>query len=256
MRILALGDIVGNAAIDYLQKHLWEIRKKEKIDFVIANGENATEIRGLCARDAHALLDTGIDVITLGNHSFGMRDIYSVLEDEERIIRPANYPPQAPGAGYVITEVEGFRLLCINVAGRVYLEPLASPFDTVDRILEREKGNYDLAILDIHAEATSEKLAMGYYFDGRIHMMFGTHTHVPTADEQILPRGSGYVTDLGMCGPTHGILGTRCEDVIDRFRFMLPTHFHVADGEIAAHGVIYDVDPFDAKVKGVKRIRF
>ena len=164
MRILALGDVVGIGAINYLQKHLWEIREREKIDFVIANGENASEIRGLCAKDAHALLDTGIDVITLGNHAFGMRDIYSVLEDEERIIRPANYPPRAPGAGYVITEVQGFRILCINISGRVYLDPLASPFDTVDRILEREACNYDLAIMDIHAEATSEKLALGYYF--------------------------------------------------------------------------------------------
>ncbi len=256
MRILALGDIVGTASIDYLQKHLWEFRSREAIDFVVANGENATEIRGLCARDAKALLDTGIDVITLGNHSFGMRDIYPFLEDEERVIRPANYPPQAPGAGYVIAEAEGFRLLCINVAGRVYLEPLASPFDTIDRILEREKGNYDLAILDIHAEATSEKLALGYYFDGRVHMMFGTHTHVPTADEQLLPRGSGYVTDLGMCGPKNSILGTRCEDVIDRFRYLLPTHFHVADGPIEAMGVIFDVDPFASRVEKVTRIKF
>ena len=256
MRILALGDVVGIGAVDYLQKHLWEIRKREKIDFVIANGENASEIKGLCAKDAHALLDTGIDLITLGNHAFGMKDIYAVLEDESRIIRPANYPPQAPGAGYVTMEVEGFRLLCINVSGRVYLDPLASPFDTVDRILEREKGQYDLAIMDIHAEATSEKLALGYYFDGRVHMMFGTHTHVPTADEQILPKGSGYITDLGMCGPLHGILGTESQAVIDRFRFMMPTRFQVAGGEIGAMGVIFEVDPFDAKVKSVTRIRF
>ena len=160
MRILALGDVVGRATIDYLQKNLWDYRKKEKIDFVIANGENTSEIKGLCAKDAHALLDTGIDIITLGNHSFGMKDIYAVLEDESRIIRPANYPPTAPGAGYVITDVDGFKILCINIAGRVYLEPLNNPFDTVDRILEREAGNYDLAIMDIHAEATSEKLAL------------------------------------------------------------------------------------------------
>ena len=256
MRILALGDVVGIGAINYLQKHLWEIREREKIDFVIANGENASEIRGLCAKDAHALLDTGIDVITLGNHAFGMRDIYSVLEDEERIIRPANYPPRAPGAGYVITEVQGFRILCINISGRVYLDPLASPFDTVDRILEREACNYDLAIMDIHAEATSEKLALGYYFDGKVQMMFGTHTHVPTADERILPKGSAYVTDLGMCGPTEGILGTDRDAVIDRFRFMMPTRFSVAAGPVEAMGVIYDIDPFEKKVRSVNRIRF
>ena len=256
MRILALGDIVGKTTIDYLQKNLWDYRKKEKIDFVIANGENTSEIRGLCAKDAHALLDTGIDIITLGNHSFGMKDIYAVLEDESRIIRPANYPPTAPGAGYVITEVDGFKILCINIAGRVYLEPLNNPFDTVDRILEREVGNYDLAIMDIHAEATSEKLALAYYFDGRIHMMFGTHTHIPTADEQILPKGSGYITDLGMCGPKNGILGTNCQDVIDRLRFMLPTQFHVAEGEIEAMGAIFEIDPFSGKLSEVRRVRF
>ena len=256
MRILALGDVVGSGAIDYLQKHLWEIRKRERIDFVIANGENASEIKGLCAKDARALLDTGIDVITLGNHAFGMRDIYSVLEDEERIIRPANYPPQAPGAGYVTVEVDGFRLLCINVSGRVYLDPLASPFDTVDRILEREKGNYDLAILDIHAEATSEKLALAHYFDGRIDLIFGTHTHVPTADEQILPNGTAYVTDLGMCGPTNGVIGTATEDVIARFRTMMPAHFHVADGPIRAYGIVCEIDGDTKKVKELKRIQF
>ena len=256
MRILALGDVVGGATIQYLQSKLWNYRSANGIDLVVANGENATEIRGLCAKDAEALLDTGVDIITLGNHSYGMRDLYPVLENESRLIRPANYPPQAPGAGYVITEVQGFRILCINVAGRVYLEPLANPFDTVDRILEREKGGYDLALMDVHAEATSEKLALGYYFDGRIQMIYGTHTHVPTADEQVLPKGSGYVTDLGMCGPMGGILGTDRDDVIDRFRFMMPTRFHVASGPIAAMGVIFEVDPFEKKVKSVTRVRF
>lgn len=256
MRILALGDIVGTATIEYLRKSLWGLRKREKIDFVIANGENATDIRGLCARDAAELLALGIDVITLGNHTYGMRDIYPYLENETRVIRPANYPPEAPGCGYTIADAQGWRLLCINVGGRVFLDPLASPFDTVDRILEREKGNYDLAVMDIHAEATSEKLALGYYFDGRVHVMFGTHTHVTTADEQILPNGSGYITDLGMCGPVGGILGTAKEQVIEKFRTLMPVHFHVADGEIQAHGAIYDLEPDSKKVNAVKRIVF
>ena len=256
MRILTLGDIVGTRTIDYLQRNLWQIRREHHIDATIANGENTSEIRGLSAHDAAALLDTGIDLITLGNHAFGMRDIYSYLENETRVIRPANYPPIAPGAGYTVLNVDGWRILCINVCGRVYMDPLASPFDTVDRILERESGNYDLAIMDIHAEATSEKLALGYYFDGRVQMMFGTHTHVPTADERILPKGSAYVTDLGMCGPTEGILGTDRDAVIDRFRFMMPTRFCVAAGPIEAMGVIYDVDPFAGKVHSVTRIRF
>lgn len=256
MRILALGDVVGTAAISYLAQHLWKLRAQEKIDLVVANGENASEIRGLSARDAQALLDTGVDLITLGNHTYGMRDLYPVLEDHDRIIRPANYPPQCPGNGYTVLLVDGWRLLCINIGGRVYLDPLASPFDTVDRILTREAGNYDLALMDIHAEATSEKLAIAHYFDGRVQVMFGTHTHVPTADEQILPNGSGYVTDLGMCGPTDGIIGTRKDLVIERFRTMMPTQFRVAEGPITAHGVLFELDPANARLQSVRRIRF
>ena len=243
MRILALGDVVGQVAIEYLADKLWAFRSKEKIDFCVANGENATEIRGISAADAEALLGTGVDLITLGNHAFGMRDVYSYLDaNEHSIIRPANYPTDAPGVGYTICDVGGWRVLCMNVSGRVYLDPLASPFDTVDRILEREDGRFDVALLDIHAEATSEKLALGRYFDGRVQVLFGTHTHVPTADEQILPRGSGYITDLGMCGPVDGVLGTDADAVIHRFRTLMPTRFSVASGAVRAQGVIFDVD--------------
>lgn len=257
MRILALGDVVGHVAIDYLADKLWAFRSKEKIDFCVANGENATEIRGISAADAEAILGTGVDLITLGNHAFGMRDIYSYLDANEHcIIRPANYPTDAPGVGYTICDVNGWRVLCINVSGRVYLDPLASPFDTVDRILDREDGRYDVALLDIHAEATSEKLAIGRYFDGRIQVMFGTHTHVPTADEQVLPRGSGYITDLGMCGPVDGILGTDADAVIHRFRTMMPTRFSVASGAVRAQGVIFDVDEGAGRVRSVKRVSF
>ena len=257
MRILALGDVVGHVAIDYLADKLWAFRSKEKIDFCVANGENATEIRGISAADAEELLGTGVDLITLGNHAFGMRDVYSYLDaNEHSIIRPANYPTDAPGVGYTVCDVNGWRVLCINVSGRVYLDPLASPFDTVDRILEREDGRYDLALLDIHAEATSEKLAIGRYFDGRIQILFGTHTHVPTADEQILPHGSGYITDLGMCGPVDGILGTDADAVIHRFRTLMPTRFSVASGTVQAQGVIFDVDESAKKVRSVKRVSF
>ena len=257
MRILALGDVVGHVAIEYLADKLWAFRSKEKIDFCVANGENATEIRGISAADAEALLGTGVDLITLGNHAFGMKDIYSYLDtNEHAIIRPANYPTDAPGVGYTICDVNGWRVLCINASGRVYLDPLASPFDTVDRILEREDGRYDLSLLDIHAEATSEKLAIGRYFDGRIQVMFGTHTHVPTADEQILPHGSGYITDLGMCGPVDGILGTDADAVIHRFRTLMPTRFSVASGAVRAQGVIFDVDEDSRKVRSVKRVVF
>ncbi len=254
MRILALGDVVGRQTIDFLQQRLWELRRRERIDFVVANGENVTDIRGISAQDADALLKTGIDVITLGNHTYGMRDIYDYLENSTQVLRPANYPPEAPGCGYTICNVDGWRLLCINVNGRVYLDALADPFETVDRILARESGNYDIAVMDIHAEATSEKLAIAHYFDGRVQVMFGTHTHVPTADEQLLPRGSAYITDLGMCGPRNGILGTDRDAVIERFRTMMPVKFSVADGEIHACGAMFELD--DTKARSVQRIEF
>ncbi len=254
MRILALGDVVGTKTVDYFGQRLWSFRSQHKIDFVIANGENATDSHGVTAKDAQALLDTGVDVVTLGNHAFGMRDIYTLLDNHTGIIRPANYPPEAPGSGYTLRNVDGWRLLCINVCGRVFMEPLANPFDVVDRILEREAGRYDLAIMDIHAEVTSEKLALAHYFDGRVQVIFGTHTHVPTADTTVLPKGSGYVTDLGMCGPANGILGTDKDTVIYKLRTSMPTRFHVADGEICVGGVLFDLD--GTRVKDVRRVSF
>lgn len=257
MRILALGDVVGSDTVPYLQKHLPAIQRQEKIDFTVANGENVSEIRGILPKDAVGILDAGVDLITLGNHAFGYKDIYSFLDtNDQKIIRPANFPPSAPGNGYTVCNVDGWRLLCISVSGRAFSDPLACPFETLDKILARESGAYDLALLDIHGEATSEKLALAYDFDGKIQIMFGTHTHISTADERILPKGSGYITDLGMCGPTEGIIGTDRDDVIRRFRTQLPTKFNVAKGEIRAHGAIFDLDESARRVRSVKRIVF
>ncbi len=257
LHILTLGDIVGSRTVDYLRKTLWQQRRALGADFVVANGENATDIHGLSSRDATALLDCGIDLITLGNHTYGMRDLYPVLDDRAgEIIRPANYPPAAPGCGYALRDIGDRRALCINVNGTAFAEPLDSPFETVERILTRERGNYDFALLDIHAEATSEKWAFARVFDGRIAVMFGTHTHVQTADEQILPGGSGYITDLGMSGPTNGILGTKTEAVLTKMRQHLPAHFSVADGTITVCGALFSVDPMTGKCVSVKRVKF
>ena len=256
MKILALGDVVGRAAVEYLESRLWELRRREAIDFVVANGENATDVRGVLPRDAEALLDAGADIVTLGNHTYGMREIYEYLDRESRVIRPANYPAVAPGNGYTVAKIGGWRILCINVCGRAFMEPLASPFETVDRILERERGAYDFAVMDIHAEATGEKLALAHDFDGKIAVMFGTHTHVQTADEQVLPHGSGYITDLGMCGPRDGILGTEPSAIISRFRTMMPTRFQLAEGAMQAHGAIFTLDESSLRVREVRRIVF
>lgn len=256
LKILALGDVVGRRTIEYLRTNLWSRRSALSADFVVANGENVSEIHGITAADADALFDCGIDFITTGNHVFRAKSVEDLLESSTDIIRPANYPAVCPGIGYSIKNVNGWRLLCMNVMGVVYLESLASPFETVDRILERERGKYDLSLLDIHAEATSEKLALARYFDGRINIIFGTHTHVPTADAQILPAGTGYITDLGMSGPTDGILGTATEPVIKKFLTKMPQRFTVAEGAIAVNGALFTLDTDSRRVVKVERVKF
>ena len=247
MRILAIGDIVGSVTVEYLENILWREREKRKIDFVIANGENAAEIRGINCKEAKRLFNAGVDAMTLGNHAFGQRDIVPLLESDPRVIRPANYPAAAPGNGYTVLDLSGWRMLCMNVCGRVYMDAFADPFDTVEKILDREKGKYDVSLLDIHAEATSEKWAIARAFDGRISVMYGTHTHVTTADEQVLPNGSMWQTDLGMSGPTGGIIGTDAESVIHRFRTLLPTRMEVAQGPVAVCGTVFDLSAMRAE---------
>ena len=258
MKILAVGDVVGRRSIEYLSKTLRKTASSLGADLVVVNGENASEIHGLCKADAEALLDAGADLITLGNHAFGSRDLYGFLDDHtDEIIRPANYPPACPGVGYTIREASALRVLCMNLSGTAFMDQLDNPFAAVDRILEREKGDYDVALLDFHAEATSEKLAMGYHLDGRVQIIFGTHTHVPTADTRILPQGTGYVTDLGMTGPTNGILGTDAEAVLYKMRTHMPARFTVADGPIEAQAVLLTLE--DTKPHGcvkVERITF
>lgn len=258
LKILAIGDVVGQRSVAYLQQKLWSLRNSLGADFVVCNGENATEIHGINARDAQALLDAGADLLTLGNHAFGQRDIYPFLDDHpSRIIRPANYPALCPGMGYAVKNAKGCRILCINASGTAFLDELDNPFHTIEKILDREKGNYDVALLDFHAEATSEKIAIGRYFDGRIHVIFGTHTHVVTADEQILPHGTGYITDIGMTGPHNGVIGTDAEAVICKMRTRMPARFKVADGDIEGHGALFTLDEGAGyKCVKVERITF
>lgn len=256
MKILALGDVVGRGAVAYLEKNLWSARESLGADVVVVNGENASDIYGVDECDAKTILSSGADIITLGNHAFGRKNIFNLLCDSNAIIRPANYPPLTPGGGYTILNLGGWRVLCINVLGTVMMESLACPFATVDKILEREKGNYDVSIMDLHAESTSEKIAIGRYFDGRINVIFGTHTHVETADEKILPRGSGYITDVGMTGPVNSVIGSDVSMVIERMRTKITSRFTVADSEIKAHGALFTFDTDTKRVTDVKRIVF
>lgn len=256
MKILAIGDIVGNKSVDYIADRLFRVRQELGVDMVVANGENAADIHGISAKNATDILAVGVDVITLGNHSFARRDIFEILGGDYNVIRPANYPPLVPGIGHITVENSGYRILCMNVLGTALMEPMACPFETVENILRAEKGKYDFSLLDIHAEATSEKIALARYFDGRINIIFGTHTHVTTADEQILPRGTGYITDLGMSGPVNGILGTDASVVIERLRTKIPSRFVIADGEIKANGAIFELDTAMGRVKSVRRVKF
>ena len=195
-------------------------------------------------------------MITSGNHVWKKNRIYTYLDDKEEIIRPANYPSSAPGKGYTIFETGVARVLVMNVLGTMFMDSLACPFETVDKILEREKGRYDISVLDIHAEATGEKLAIGYAYDGRINVIFGTHTHVKTQDLQILPSGTGYVTDVGMCGESGGIIGMDASVVVERMRTHLPLPFKAASGACRADGAIFTLDTSSGKVTCVKSVAF
>ena len=256
MRILVIGDVVGKRAVGYLSEKLWEYRNKTGADLVIANGENACDIHGISVDEADALFGAGVDVITGGNHSFRRRDIHAYMENRDKLLRPANYPAASPGSGYTVVNIDGWRVLVINVMGTTFMEPLACPFECVDRILSREEGRYDVSVLDIHAEATSEKIALGYYFDGRINLVFGTHTHVATADERVLDGGTAYITDVGMTGPVDGVLGAKKEDVICKLKDRMPAQLSVADGSIKANGIIAEIDPSAKKALSIKRISF
>jgi len=256
MKILAIGDVVGTQSVAHLSEKLAQVRAQLGVDVVVVNGENATDIHGISASDAKKIREAGADLITLGNHTYGRRDICEVLSNESWIIRPANYPPLAPGAGYTVLRIDGWRILGINIMGTAMMDALACPFATVDRILQREEGNYDFAVMDIHGEATSEKIALARYFDGRISVMFGTHTHVQTADEQILPAGSGYITDLGMTGPMNGVIGSDAAGVIEKFRTRMPTRFKVAEGDVIAHGALFELDAETGRALSVKRVKF
>ncbi|MBE6689776.1 MAG: YmdB family metallophosphoesterase [Ruminococcaceae bacterium] len=257
MKVLALGDVVGEQTLRYLAEKLPAERRALGADLVIVNGENVCDVKGISPAAADALIDYGADILTSGNHVFDRRDIYDYLDNKKTLLRPLNYPAECPGEGArIVTSADGWKVLVLNVSGCAFMDALNNPFASVERALDDHRGKYDVAILDIHAEATSEKLALARYFDGRIGVIFGTHTHVQTADEQILPNGTGYITDLGMTGPIDGILGVRAEEVIIKSRTHMPRRFSVAIGEVRACGALFDLDAVTGRCKSVKRIVF
>lgn len=242
MKILAVGDVVGSEATSFLLSNLKKIKASHGIDFTVVNGENAAARNGIDRPTAETLLDAGADVITTGNHVFRIPAVYDYLDDSSLIVRPANLPGECPGRTHTIIDTGRCRVLVMNALGQIYMDGADSPFSAVERILQTEKGNYDISILDIHAETTSEKAAVARYFDGRINVVFGTHTHVQTNDARILPKGTGFITDIGMCGPSDSILGVMSERVIDKLRLHLPARFEYANGNIRASGAIFTLD--------------
>ena len=242
MKVLAIGDLVGNIAIKKLRNDLVKIKKEEKIDFVIVNGENVAEGMGMTEKNFDDILSTGIDVITMGNHTWGKKDIFKFI-DHPQIIRPANYSEGVVGKGYTIRKVKNKKIAVINLIGRVDMNVLSeNPFLVAKEIVEKIKNDVDMIFVDFHGEATAEKIAFGYYMDGKITAMFGTHTHVQTADEKILPKGTGYITDIGMTGPINSVIGMNIEASLKRFETSLPERYKIAEGEAMLNGVIFEIN--------------
>lgn len=253
LRVLAIGDVVGECGLKHLQKHLGAVKRLKDIGFTVVNGENV-RMTGLLPEDADAILAAGADVITLGNHAFGKMQIGDYLEQSPYILRPANFGSRAPGRGYGVYDCGRFRIAVMNLIGRCGLEWKAEdPFRLAETLLKSGEKP-DFTLLDFHAEATSEKLALAYYLDGRISAMWGTHTHVPTADEEVFPKGTGYISDLGMTGAVRSVLGVRREQSIENYLGGLPGRYQEPGGACKMQGAIYTLDGETGLCVGVERI--
>ena len=251
-KVLCVGDVVGNPGMDRIRRSLRYLKRQTQADFVIVNGENASVV-GMTPRQAEDIFDAGADVITMGNHTFGKRELVDYMEDTSRLLRPANYAPQAPGIGWNVYETAAGNVAVIDLQGRVNMDYTPdNPFLEVERILKQLSTK--LIFVELHAEATSEKLAMGYMLDGRVSALWGTHTHVPTADAQVLPGGTGYVSDLGMTGPKHSVLGIRPELSIAKFRGDLPERYRWADGPTKLEAVLFTIDTETGLCRKAERV--
>ena len=255
MKVVFIGDIVGNVGRDTVKRLLPWIKDKYQPHVIIANGENAAGGRGINAAIARELFEWGVHGITMGNHTWDNRDIFEFIDDEPRLIRPANLPPGTPGAGSAVIKVGNKELAIVNLIGRTFLPPSDCPFRAADEIVDELRRKHRCILVDFHAEATSEKIAMGWHLDGRASLVVGTHTHVQTNDDRILPEGTAYVTDAGMTGPRDGVLGMDREIVIRKFMTGLPARFQVADTKWILSGVFVDIDEATGKAVKVQTIR-
>ena len=252
MKVLAVGDVVGNPGLDRICRSLRKLKRDTNADFVIVNGENAAVV-GMTPRQGEEILDAGADVITMGNHTFAKREIVDYLEDCPQILRPANLAPQAPGRGWGIFDTRFGPVAVVDLIGRCNMDyGPDNPFLQIEKILKQIDTK--LVLVEIHAEATSEKLAMGYMLDGRVSAVWGTHTHVPTADAQVLPKGTGFVADLGMTGPKHSVLGIKPQLSIEKFRGDLTSRYQWADGPTKLEAVLFTIDTATGLCKKAERV--
>jgi 2',3'-cyclic-nucleotide 2'-phosphodiesterase len=253
VKLLFVGDVVAGVGRRALADLLPVLREEHQPDFVVVNGENAAGGVGITAKTAQELLDLGVDAITLGNHAYRHRDVYSYLDREPRIIRPANFPKGSPGRGHTVVESNGTRLGVINLSGQLYLEAVRSPFAEADALLAELRDSADAVLVDMHAEATSEKVALGWHLDGRVLAVVGTHTHVPTADARVLPGGTAYVTDVGMTGPRGGVIGVKKELAIERFLTLTQVRFETSQEDPWLNGVLVEGES-DGRARSIRQL--
>lgn len=256
MKVIIIGDVVGKPGRRVLSSSLRKLKEQHEAEFIVANVENAAEGAGIVPRIADEILAAGVDVMTSGNHIYDKKEVVGYIEKEPRLLRPANYAPDAPGRGmWIGSSASGTPIAVINIQGRVFMPLTDCPFRTADRLISEIAGRASVIIVDLHAEATSEKQAMGRYLDGRVSVVVGTHTHVQTADESILPRGTAYITDLGMTGPYDSIIGVESELVITRFVRGMPARFETASNSPKLCGVVAEIDERTGKALAIERIQ-
>ncbi|MDQ0202553.1 TIGR00282 family metallophosphoesterase [Pectinatus haikarae] len=254
MNILLVGDICGRTGRTALLKYLPALKKEKSIDVAIINGENSAAGRGITKNTLDELYRAGADIITSGNHIWDKKEIVNFIDQEPFLIRPANYPDPAPGKGFCIYPLKAKNIGVLNLSGRAFMPPMDCPFQKVDQILKKLTRECDIIILDFHAETTSEKIAMGWYLDGRVTCVVGTHTHVQTADEQLLPQGTAYITDLGMVGPRVSVLGMEKDAIIERFKTCRPVRFETAEGPAVFSALAVNIDDKTNKAVHLERI--
>ncbi|MFA9558012.1 TIGR00282 family metallophosphoesterase [Evansella sp. AB-rgal1] len=254
MKVLFIGDVVGSPGRNVIKEYLHKLKGKYRPDITIVNGENAAGGKGLTDKIYHELKHAGADVITLGNHAWDKKEIFDFIDNVNDVVRPANFPKGTPGAGYIIKNVGNKKIAVINGQGRTFLPPIDCPFRVIEEIVSEVKKITPYIFLDFHAEATSEKLAIGWYFDGVVSAVVGTHTHVQTADERILPKGTAYITDVGMTGPYDGILGMDKDIIINRFLTSLPAKFEVSKGREQCNGVFISLNSKTGLAESIQRI--